>query len=142
MSDVDAACDQALAASKLAHTTHDDAHHKAAKEAHENAFGHAKMNERPSLAQTHLQAAALHDKHADPTTPEGKSSAAFRASKKAKASPSPDTHDAAASAHQDASAAHAEGGNGKLAMVHSNTGYEHSNSAARMRAPKPGNVIG
>lgn len=131
---VDQACDHALAASKTAEQTHSEEHHKAAKAAHEQAYALASAAGRPSLASSHLQQAAKHDAHADPTSPLGKTSAAKRATAKARASGKPEDHDAAAQAHQDAAHAHGEekgaGGN------HFSASYEHQNKAAQLRAPK------
>lgn len=136
MSDVDAACDHALACSKLAAQTHDPAHHAAAKQSHENAYAQAKVAGRDSLAQSHLQQAAMHDKAADPSTPEGKGMLAHQASKKAQASGKAEDHDAAAQAHQDALQAHNEqGGFSRTPTNHADAQHQHQMSASRIRNP-------
>jgi hypothetical protein len=140
MSDVDALCDHALACSKYANQTHQDKDHQAAKQAHESAHLAATMAGRPSLAQTHLQAAALHDKHADPTTPEGKGSLAHRLTMKARQSGKPEDHEAAHQAHQDAGQAHQDGGNMRESNKHFSMASDHQMTANKMRnpAPRPG----
>jgi hypothetical protein len=136
--DVDQHCDNALAAGKLAMQTHSEEHHKAAKGAHELAYAAAKMANRPSLAQNHLQQAALHDRHTDLTTPEGKSSAAHRATAKARMpGAKAEDHDAAAQAHKEAAQAHRDGGNGKVAMHHESASFEHNDAARMLRNPPP-----
>jgi hypothetical protein len=134
MNEVDKCCDNALSAGKLAMTTHSDDHHKAAQAAHEQAYAHAKVAERPSLANAHLQMAALHGRHADPTTPEGMSSAAFRATNKARASGKPEDHDAAAQAHEDAGKASATAA---LPNDHGSTAFRHRDQARALRSPPP-----
>src|ERR1019366_10732217 len=119
MSDVDAACDHALACTKVAQQTHDPAHHQVAKQAHEVAHAAATAAGRPSLAQSHLQLAAGHDQSADPTTPAGKGGVAHNLTLKARQPGSkPEAHDAAAQAHQDASQAHHDAGNVKQSNNH------------------------
>lgn len=143
MSDVDAACDHALGCSKIAAQTHDPAHHAAAKASHENAYAQAKMAGRDSLAQSHLQQAALHDKHADPSTPEGKGELAHQASAKARASGKPEDHEAAAQAHEDASSAHDQGPpNGRAAGLHSTLAFQHTNAANKIKNPPRGPADG
>jgi hypothetical protein len=136
MNEVDKCCDNALSAGKLAMTTHSDDHHKAAQAAHEQAYAHAKVADRPSLANSHLQMAALHGRHADPTTPEGKSSAAFRATNKARASGRAEDHDAAAQAHEDAGKAQFSG-LGAAPNDHGSTAFRHRDQARALRSPPP-----
>lgn len=133
--EVDALTDKALAASKIAQVTHQDQHHKDAADAHSAAFGAAQAGERPALAQHHLQQAALHARHADPTEPEGKGEAAHRATAKARASGDAKDHDAAAQAHEDAHQAFSDAGNGKRAGQHMMASGDHTMAAQRLRAP-------
>lgn len=133
----DALCDRALNASKLAEQTHAPEHHKAAKQAHEQAYQAASAAGRPSLAQSHLQAAAKHDKHQDPTTPEGKSSAAHLATQKARTSGKPEDHDAAANAHDDASKAQQLGHPAFLGEgQHGGMSHQHKMTADKIRNPQ------
>jgi hypothetical protein len=135
MADVDGLSDAALAASKLAKTTHQDEHHQAAKAAHEAAYKAADGANRPSLAQHHLQKAASHDQHADPTTPLGKGAIAHRASAKAKASGKAEDHDVAAQAHAEAAQAHHDDGNARQAAVHGSLHQQHGEAARQIRQP-------
>lgn len=129
---IDALSDQAMGASKLAHATHAEADHKAASAAHQRAFVAAQAGSRPSLAQHHLQAAAEHDKHADPTTPEGKGEAANRASLKARSTGAAADHKAAQAAHEDASKAYEDaGGSSRRAGSHMATAFSHQNAVVR-----------
>jgi hypothetical protein len=133
--EVDALSDKALAASKLAHTTHSDDAHKSAKVAHEAAYMAARAADRPSLAASHLQQAAEHDRACDATTCEGKGAAAHRATLKARASGKAQDHKDAAQAHKDASSAASESGNGRLSMRHSELSYQHDDTARRIENP-------
>ena len=140
--DVDHLSDAAMGASKLAMVTHADDHHKNAKACHEEAYKAASAAARPSLAQHHLQQAAMHDQHADPTTALGKGAVARRATDKARASGKLEDHDAAALAHKDAAQAHLENGGHKLAMTHHDMANQHEFEAAKMRQPKQPQPIG
>jgi hypothetical protein len=134
---VDQLSDAAMGASKMALQTHDDGHHKAAKQAHEAAYQAASANNRPSLAQHHLQAAALHDQHQDGSTALGKGSAAHRATAKARASGKAEDHDAAKIAHEDAAQAHRDNGGGKPAFAHGEAAWQHGAQAEKIRNPPP-----
>lgn len=135
--ETDALSDQAMAASKTAAQTHTVESHKAAAMAHANAFQCANGCSRPSLAQHHLQEAAKHDRHADPTTPEGKGEAAHRATMAARSAGTAKAHRDAETAHKDASQAFREAGNSKGAMKHDEASYEHGDAARRIENPPP-----
>lgn len=137
--DVDRLSDDALAKSKQAFATHSDDAHKAASQAHQAAYRAADSAGRPSLAQSHLQQAAQHDRHADATTYEGKASVAHRATQTARATGKPEDHDKAANAHQDAADVRPSAF-GRQAMGgpdHTMAQMQHQGAARIARAPKP-----
>ncbi len=136
MASVDQLSDEAHRASKLALATHGEDAHQDAKEKHQAAFMAAQASNRPSLAQHHLQAAAQHDRCCDPTTKEGKASAAHRLSVKARASGKPEDHDAAEAAHKDAMNEHAENGDFRGADKHRAMASDHAMTAHRVRNPR------
>jgi hypothetical protein len=133
MTPVDELSDKALCASKAAHATHSEDAHRDAAKAHRAAYQAAESSSRPSLAATHLQQAAAHDRHVDPTTAEGKQSAAWRATAEARQSSKAADHRAAADAHRDA-AGHEDAdrvANGK----HMSEAFRHDNEADRLERP-------
>jgi hypothetical protein len=134
---VDELSDKAMGASKVARTTHSNDAHQEASKAHQTAFAAASLAGRPSLAQHHLQEAADHDAHTDPTTLEGKQAHAARASQKADASGDPKDHDAAQLAHEDARDAASERGMGKAQMKHDSQATKHQMKAHDLRKPPP-----
>jgi hypothetical protein len=136
MANVDQLSDEAHRASKLALATHGLDEHKAAADAHKAAFMAAQANSRPSLAQHHLQAAAQHDRYADPTTKEGKAASAHRLSIKARQTGKPEDHDAAEQAHKDAALEHRTNGDFRGAERHSAMANDHALTAHRLRNPR------
>jgi hypothetical protein len=142
VSTLDAACDHALACSKLAAVTNEPQHHAAAQASHENAHAQASAAGRQHLANAHLARAADHAAAADPTTPEGKGVAAHLASKKARASGKAEDHEAAAQAHQDAVSAYAESSK-KAPNAHHDAIHQHQVAAQRLQAPpRPSGMVG
>ena len=135
---VDQLSDDAMAASKAAQASHTPALHQDASKKHQAAHIGALSGKRPSLAQHHLQLAALHDRHGDPTTPEGKTTVAHQASAIANASGKAPDHEAAANAHGEAADARWQDGNGKLGFGHQEKQHEHRMKAERIKNPPPG----
>lgn len=133
MTPTDALSDQAMAASKTAFATHSDDAHKQAAQAHRAAYQSAESNGRPSLAKHHLQQAAMHDRHADPTTAEGKQSSAWRATDKARQSGKASDHRVAADAHRDASSH--EDADRIASGKHSSQAFGHDQEAERLERP-------
>ena len=135
---VDQLSDEAMGASKAAQASHTPALHQEASKKHQAAHVAALVGSRPSLAQHHLQQAALHDRHGDPSTPEGKTVLAHQASSIANASGKAADHEAAAVAHGNAADAHREDGNGKQGFGHAEKMHDHRMKAERIKNPPQG----
>jgi len=139
---VDQLADEALSASKQARMTHEPDDHKVAAEAHKKAARTADAAGRPSLASSHLQQAACHDRALnDPDSQEFKSEAAHIATKQAKKTGLAKDHKAAAEAHQDAASTAADNGDHKMAQDHARAAFGHEQdsrvAAAKEAVPPP-----
>jgi hypothetical protein len=140
---VDQFADEALQASKQARMSHEPDDHKMALVAHKKAASAADVAGRPSLASTHIQQAAVHDRTLnDPDSSEFKSEAAHIATKQAKKTGKAADHKAAAEAHQDAAGAAADNGDHAQAMRHQQAQFSHENDSrvAAVKEAVPGPV--
>lgn len=139
---VDQFADDALTASKQARMSNEPDDHKAAAEAHKKAAFAADRAGRPSLASSHLQQAAVHDRTInDPDSPEFKCAQAHIATKQAKKTGKAVDHKQAAEAHQNAAAAWAENGDHAAAAQHQRQAFGHEQeshvAAAKEAVPVP-----
>jgi hypothetical protein len=133
--EVDELSDGAMAATKLAELTHQPEHHQDAANKHFAAAHCAQQSSRPSLAQHHLQQAAVHGAKADPTTPAGKAEAAHRATAKARQSNGAADHKTAADVHGDAAQAFGDAGNLRDQNKHDRMANDHQMAVHRIQNP-------